>query len=88
VNGQIGLLVPFKIQRPHLYTRFDRRFEDARQDFLAIPSGEARDSYLQGDYVGAHGLPLLARGVELFAGLETSVWNDIRLQPTSPTWNN
>jgi len=49
VNGQIGLLVPVEIQRPHPHARFDGRFEDARQDFLAIPSDEARDSYLQGD---------------------------------------
>jgi hypothetical protein len=49
MDGQIGLLVAVKIQRPHLHTRFDGRFEDARQDFLAISNGEARDSYLQGD---------------------------------------
>jgi hypothetical protein len=49
VNGQIGLLVPVEIQRSHPHACFDGRFENARRDFLAIPSDNARDSYLQGD---------------------------------------
>ena len=87
MNGQIGLLVPVEIQDSHPHALFDGRFEYSRQDFLAIPSDNARDSYLYGNQFGAHGLPLLARGAEALAALESSVSNDIRLRPTSPTWN-
>jgi hypothetical protein len=49
MDGQIGLTVPIEIQRAHPHALFHGRFEDARQNLLAVPSDVPRNAYLKGN---------------------------------------
>src|SRR5579862_2329668 len=71
VDCQVCLAVAIKIVRAHEDALVHGVFENASRYFAAVEQDSAGNSDLNGNQLGAHGLPLVARDAEALAALQT-----------------